>query len=232
MAEHNLSAGVPARVLLVDDHELAREALISILGREADLEVVGEAADGATAVALAQRLRPDLVLMDVRMPGTDGLTATRMIKTSLPSTRVLLLTTYDSHEYVLEGLRAGADGYLLKGASKQELLSALHAALKGQRTVQPTFAAALLDRIAKAGDRRAPTAPGLTTRQRQVLHLIAAGQSNPEIARAMHVSLNTVKTHVVHILTRLGVADRTQAAVRASQLGLLDEGPGTTSSSG
>ena len=139
----------PARVLIVDDHELAREALISILGREKDLDVVGEAADGETAVALAGRLRPDLVLMDVRMPGMDGLAATQALKRKLTETRVLFLTTYDTQESVLAGLRAGADGYLLKGASKQELLGAIRALLRGEQAVQPGLAASILRRMAR-----------------------------------------------------------------------------------
>ena len=224
MAEERRSAApVPARVLLVDDHELAREALCSIFGREPDLQVVGEAADGEEAVVLVRRLRPDLVLMDVRMPGTDGLAATRTIRAEVPATRVLLLTTYDTSEYVLEGLRAGADGYLLKGASKQELLGAIRAILRGERLVQSTLAANVLSRVAHGGDEPTPANEELTARQRDVLQLLAAGRSNPEIARELQVSLNTVKTHVVHILGKLGVTDRTQAAVRAAQLGLLDD---------
>lgn len=213
----------PARVLIVDDHELAREALVSVLGRESDLEVVGEASDGETAVALAGRLRPDLVLMDVRMPGMDGLAATRAIKRELPETRVLVLTTYDTQESVLEGLRAGADGYLLKGASKHELVGAIRAVLRGEQAVQPGLAASILRRMAQDRGQAVAAEPALTDRQCDILRLVAAGRSNPEIAAELHVSLNTVKTHVVHVLRRLGVTDRTQAAVRAAQLGILDD---------
>lgn len=224
MADHQAAPDAPAaRVLLADDHELAREALISVLGRESDLEIVGEATDGDAAVALARRLRPDLVLMDVRMPGTDGLAATRSIKADLPTTRVLLLTTYDTQEYVLEGLRSGADGYLLKGASKQDVLGAIRAVLRGERLVQPTLATSILQQVANEAHRPLAADVGLTDRQRDVLRLVAAGRSNPEIAHELHVSLNTVKTHVVHVLRRLGVTDRTQAAVRAAQLGILDD---------
>jgi DNA-binding NarL/FixJ family response regulator len=214
----------PTRVLIVDDHELAREALASILGREPDVEVVGEANDGGKAMALAGRLRPDLVLMDVRMPGVDGLAATQAIKRDLPGTRVLLLTTYETTEYVLAGLRAGADGYLLKGASKQELLRAIRAVLGGEQLVQPDLAASILRGMAREAGAVAAAEPALTDRQREVLRLLAAGRSNPDIASELQVSLNTVKTHVVHVLRRLGVTDRTQAAVRAAQLGLLDDG--------
>ena len=222
MGEQPAADGGVVRVLLVDDHELAREALLSIFGREPDLDVVGEASDGDRAVAMARRLRPDLVLMDVRMPGTDGLTATKVIKAELPATRVLLLTTHDSHEYVLEGLRSGADGYLLKDASKPELLQAIRTILRGEPLVQPTLAAKMLQQAARAERAPGPTDGELTERQRDVLRLMAAGLSNPEIAAQLGISLNTVKTHVVHILGRLGVADRTQAAVRAARLGLLD----------
>jgi len=210
-------------VLIVDDHELAREALVSILGRESDVEVVGEATDGEKAVAMAGRLRPDLVLMDVRMPEMDGLAATQAIKRELPGARVLLLTTYDTPEYVLAGLRTGADGYLLKGASKQELLRAIRAILRGEQMVQPDLATSILRGVAQERGEAAAAEPALTDRQRDVLRLVADGRSNPEIASELHVSLNTVKTHVVHVLHRLGVTDRTQAAVRAAQLGLLDD---------
>jgi len=216
-------AVVPARVLIVDDHELAREALSSIFGREPDLLVVGEAGGGDPAMSLTRRLRPDLVLMDVRMPGMDGLAATRAIKAELPATRVLLLTTYETPDYLLEGLRAGADGYLLKGATKEELLGAVRAVLHGRRVVQPDLAASVLGRVACEAEQPPESAIGLTERQREVLRLMAAGRSNPEIARELTVSLNTVKTHVVHVLAPLGVEDRTQAAVRAAQLGLLDD---------
>lgn len=212
----------PVRVLLVDDHELAREALGSILGREPRMAVVGEAADGGQALALARRLRPDLVLMDVRMPGPDGLEVTRAIKAELPDARVLLLTSYDAPEYVLEGLRAGADGYLLKGVGRQELLAAVRAVLRGERRVHPSLAAGMLHHVARGGEHPLSPEGYLTARQRDVLRLLAAGRSNPEIARELQVSLNTVKTHVVHILQKLGATDRTQAAVRAGQLGLLD----------
>jgi DNA-binding NarL/FixJ family response regulator len=205
----------------VDDHELSREALWAVLGREPGIEVVGEAADGGQALSMARRLRPDLIVMDVRMPGTDGLAATRLITAELPATRVLLLTTYDTPQYLLEGLRAGADGYLLKGAIKQELLAAIRSVLRGEPQVQSELASRLLRRVAR-GDQRASTETLLTRRQQEVLRLMAAGRSNPEISRLLNVSLNTVKTHVVHILSRLGATDRTQAAVRAAQLGLLE----------
>jgi DNA-binding NarL/FixJ family response regulator len=184
--------------------------------------VVGEASDGESAVALAGRLRPDLVLMDVRMPGMDGLAATQALKRGLPETRILVLTTYDTQESVLAGLRAGADGYLLKGASKQELLGAIRALLRGEQAVQPGLAASMLRRMARDRVQNTAAQPPLTVRQCDILRLVAAGRSNPEIAAELHVSPNTVKTHVVHVLRRLGVADRTQAAVRAAQLGLLD----------
>jgi DNA-binding NarL/FixJ family response regulator len=221
---------VIARILVVDDHELAREALLSTLGREADLEIVGEAADGAIGIALGIRLRPDLVLMDVRLPHTDGLAATRALKAALPAVRVLLISTYDTQAFVLEGFRAGADGYLLKGASKQELLAAIRAVLRGERVVQPALATSILQHVAHDQRHTEATAGTLTARQHDVLRLIAAGRSNPEIARELQVSLNTVKTHVVHLLRRLGVSDRTQAAVRAAQLGLL--GGATSGSDG
>jgi len=210
-------------VLIVDDHELAREALISIVRRQPDLEVVGEAIDGETAVMLAQQLRPALVLMDVLLPATSGLAATAAIKAALPATRVLMITSYDAQDGVLEGLRVGADGYLLKGVSRQALLDAIRACLHGQFTVQPSLAASVLGQIASPQMERPTIWTMLTSRQEEIMRLIVAGKSNADIARELSVSLNTVKSHVVHILGRLEVQDRTQAAVRAVHLGLLDE---------
>ncbi len=212
----------PARVLLADDHELAREALRSVLSREPDLCIVGEARDGAEAVALTQRLRPDLVVMDLRMPGLDGLAATREIRAALPETRIVVLTAYEQRAYVLAALRAGASGYLFKGATRQELLATLRAALAGQVQVQAAIAGPLLGQLAR-GEAPAPQHPGLTARELAVLQRIARGQTNEAIGREMQLTLNTVKTHVAHILRKLDAADRAQAVARAAALGLLDE---------
>ena len=213
----------PTRVLLADDHELAREALRSVLTREPDLEVVGEARDGQEAVDLARRLRPDLVVMDVRMPGLDGIAATRALRDVLPTARVVMLTSSEQRAYALEALRAGAAGYLLKGATKQEVLATLRAALAGEVRVQAEVAGPLLGQLARG---ETPAAHGLSAREVEVLRLLARGRTNQAIGRELHLTLNTVKTHVSHILAKLDVADRAEAAARAASLGLL-EGPRT-----
>lgn len=209
----------PVRVLLADDHELAREAMRSVLTREPDLRVVGEAADGRAALALARELRPDLVLMDLRMPGLDGLAATRAIVEASPSTRVVVLTSLETRAHLLEALRVGAAGYLLKGATKQEVLETLRAALAGEVRVQPSLAAGLLQDVARG----APAAGhGLTPREVDVLRLVARGLTNDAIARQLGLTVNTVKTHLSHLLRKLDVPDRAAAVARAIPLGLLD----------
>lgn len=209
----------PVRVLLADDHELAREAMRSVLTREPDLRVVGEAADGRAALALARELRPDLVLMDLRMPGLDGLAATRAIVEASPSTRVVVLTSLETRAHLLEALRVGAAGYLLKGATKQEVIETLRAALAGEVRVQPSLAAGLLQDVARG----APAAGhGLTPREVDVLRLVARGLTNDAIARQLGLTVNTVKTHLSHLLRKLDVPDRAAAVARAIPLGLLD----------
>jgi DNA-binding NarL/FixJ family response regulator len=211
----------PTPVLLVDDHELAREALRSVLTAAQGFRVVGEAADGQTALRLAHQLRPELVLMDVRMPGLDGLGATRALLADLPETRVVVLTSFEQRSLVLEALRAGAAAYLLKGASKREVLDTLRAALAGERRVQGALAANLLAEQASVGGPPPGRAARLSERELEVVRMMAAGQSNTQIARALQVSLNTVKTHVLHILRKLDAPDRAAAVARAAGLGLL-----------
>ena len=212
----------PARVLLADDHELVREALHGVLAREPDLAVVGEARDGQEAVDLAVRLRPDLVVMDLRMPGLDGIAATRKLREVLPSARVVVLTSHEQPAYVLEALRAGAAGYLLKGATKQEVLAALRGALAGEVHVQPEIAGSLLGQLAR-GEAPATQGHGLSAREVDVLRLVARGHTNAAIGRELYLTVNTVKTHVAHILRKLDAADRAQAVARAAALGLLDD---------
>jgi DNA-binding NarL/FixJ family response regulator len=211
--------GTAMSVLLVDDHELAREALRSVLTPEQGFNVVGEAADGQHALWLAHQLRPELVLMDIRMPGMDGLATTRALLAELPATTVVVLTSYEQRPIVLDALRAGAAAYLLKGASKQEVLATLRAAMAGERRVQSSLAADLLAEDACG------TGPelvqSLSQREVEVVRLMAAGQSNVEIARSLQVSLNTVKTHVQRVLRKLDAVDRASAVTRAAALGLL-----------
>jgi DNA-binding NarL/FixJ family response regulator len=212
-----------ARLVIVDDHELTREGLRSMLSRERGLEVIGEAATGREAVSLCRRLRPDLVLMDVRMPELDGLAATRAIKEEHPRIGVIIVTMHEDPDYLFEALKAGAAGYLLKGASRREIVTAVRQVLRGESLLQPDLATQLLRRL--ASDARAQPAPpqvDLTARELDVLRLLAGGQTNREIARSLVVSLSTVKSHVEHIIRKLDVSDRTQAAVRAIALGLVN----------
>jgi DNA-binding NarL/FixJ family response regulator len=215
--------------VIADDHELARSGLRSMLAGEPDLEVVGEAATGREAVTACSRLRPDLVLMDVRMPELDGLAATEAVKAACPDTSVVIVTLYEDPDYLLQAIRAGAAGYVLKDATRREFLAAVRGVLGGESILNPELAVQLLRRLAHEGATR-PAAGGapepLTTRELEVLRLLAEGQTNPQIAARLGVSRGTVKVHVERIIAKLGASDRTQAAVRAAELGLLAPGDG------
>lgn len=213
------------RVLVVDDAALLRTAFSSLIDAEDDLEVVGEAADGSDAVEQASRLSPDVVVMDVRMPGLDGIEATRQItsfKTAKPA-RVLILTTFDLDEYVFEALRAGASGFALKSRPLEELLSAIRVIAAGEALLAPSVTRRLIARFAdRVAPARAPRELGsLTEREREVLALVARGLSNAELAEALHVSVPTAKTHVSRVLTKLGARDRTQLVVIAYESGVV-----------
>jgi DNA-binding NarL/FixJ family response regulator len=215
---------VSTRVLVADDEALLRTAFSSLIDAEDDLEVVGEAADGNDAVEQASRLSPDVVVMDVRMPGMDGIEATRQItsfKTAKPA-RVLILTTFDLDEYVFEALRAGASGFALKSRPLEELLSAIRVIAAGEALLAPSVTRRLIARFAeRAAPARAPRELGaLTEREREVLALVAHGLSNAELAEALHVSVPTAKTHVSRVLTKLGARDRTQLVVIAYESGI------------
>ncbi|KID28583.1 response regulator [Prauserella rugosa] len=214
------------RVLLVDDQELMRVGFRMVLGAAGDLEVAGEAANGEEAVRLAEQLRPDVVLMDVRMPVLDGVEATRRIVTS-GSSRVLVMTTFDLDEYVYSALRAGASGFLLKDTPPDDLVSALRSVARGDAVVSPAVTRRLLDRFVDTG-RLAPRDAGaldvLTDREREVLVQVAKGLSNTEIAAELHLSEATVKTHVGRILSKLDLRDRVQAVVLAYETGLTRPG--------
>ena len=215
----------PARVAIVDDHDLARAGLRSMLAQERDLRVVGEASDGTQALALCRRLSPDLILMDVRMPGLDGLAATAAIKQEFPATSVIVVTMYENPDYLVQALKAGAAGYLLKDATQREVVTAVRQVLRGERLLQPHLLAPLLRRLALEAPRSAgPPPEALTRREEVVLHLVAQGQTNREIARLLGVSVGTVEAHVQHIIAKLGVHARTAAAVRALTLGLFSLG--------
>lgn len=214
------------RVLLVDDQALLRAGLRMILENAGDMDVVGEADDGATAVDLATAATPDVVLMDVRMPQVDGLEATRRIRAALPDgPRVLVLTTFDHDEYVYSALRAGASGFLLKDALAVDLLSAIRVVAKGDAIIAPAITRRLIERhIGAAGDplpRSEAELRVLTEREREVLELIARGLSNTEIADRLFLTEGTVKGHVSHILTKLGLRDRVQAVIFSYECGLV-----------
>ena len=218
------------RVLLVDDQSLLRMGFRLILEAEPDIEVVGEAGDGASGVSMASALHPDVVLMDVRMPGMDGIKATASILEAGPVSKVLILTTFDLDQYVFAGLKAGASGFMLKDAPPAELLAAIRTVAGGDAVLAPTTTRRLIDQFArllpdpgKQQDRDAVLSK-LTDRERTVFAELAAGRSNREIATELHLSEGTVKIHVGRILTKLGLRDRVQAVVLAYESGLITPG--------
>ena len=224
---------LPISVLLVDDQELLRAGFRMVLEEAGDMSVVGEAGDGAEAVRLADRLHPDVILMDVRMPGTDGIEATRRVVAGTPTSRVLILTTFDLDEYAFTALRYGASGFLLKDVPPAELIAAVRTVAAGDAVVAPSVTRRLLDAYAAklpdlhAGGEQGPT-PGvldvLTSREREILVEVAAGLSNREIAAKLFVAEATVKTHLGRILTKLELRDRVQAVVFAYESGLVRPG--------
>ena len=213
------------RVLLVDDQALFREGLSTLLSVYPELEIVGEAANGQEALQQAERLRPDVVLMDLRMPVLDGVTATRRLKEKRPSCRVIILTTFDDDEYVFDGLRAGAVGYLLKDVSSEKLVEAIRTTARGESFLQPNIAAKLVAEFARMDESPTPQAQQLvdplSQRELEILALVAEGASNKEIGAELFIAEGTVKNHVTNILSKLSVRDRTQAALRARELGLI-----------
>ena len=218
-------------VVLADDQALVRTGFRMILAETDDIEVVGEAGDGDEAVRLAAAAGPDVVLMDVRMPGTDGIAATRRIRAAEPAPRVLILTTFDLDEYVYAGLRAGASGFVLKDALAPELISAVRVVASGEAVVAPTVTRRLIERFVgdgpEAGRLSLAALDVLTGREREVLMLIARGLANAEIAQRLFLSEGTVKTHVSRILAKLGLRDRLQAVILAYETGLVRAGQGS-----
>ena len=214
------------RVLLADDQRLMREGLRVLLDLTPDIRVVGEAGDGVEAVERAQQLRPDVVLMDVRMPRLDGVASTRRLHAVCPEVKVIILTTFDDDEYVFEGLRAGAVGYLLKDTPSEQLFAAIRAAARGEAFIQPSVARKVVAEFARLTERKhhrraQPLIEPLSAREMEVLALVAEGLSNREIGERLFITAGTVKNHVSNILSKLGVRDRTQALLRAQELGLL-----------
>jgi DNA-binding NarL/FixJ family response regulator len=206
---------VALRVLIVDDHPVVRAGLAGMLAAEDDLEVVGEADDGAEAVAVAGQLRPDVVLMDLRMPRVDGAEATARIVAADPNIKVLILTTYDTDSDIIRAVEAGATGYLLKDTPRTELAAAVRAAAQGETVLAPPVAARLVNRL------RTPTWEQLTPREAEVLAAVARGLSNAEVGRELFIGEATVKTHLLRIFAKLGVDDRTAAVTLAYERGIL-----------
>ena len=206
------------RLLVVDDHPVVRAGMVAVLGEEPDLEVVGEASNGAEALALVPRLTPDVVLMDLRMPVMDGAEATRRISGTPDAPQVLVLTTYDTDADIVRAVEAGARGYLLKDAPTPVLTDAIRRAARGETVLAPPVAARLADRL------RTPTGPELTGREVEVLGLVARGLSNADIGRELFIGEATVKTHLIRAFAKLGVDDRTAAVAEAHRRGLIDLG--------
>lgn len=220
-------AGAPLRVLIADDDDLMRAGLRAVLSSDETLAVAGEAGDGRAAVALARRLQPDVVLMDVRMPGRDGIDATREIVAAVPAARVLILTTFSDDDYVVGALAAGASGFLLKRSRPEQLIDAIHTVAAGEALLSPAVTRTVVDRMARA----TPPDPAqqrrlrdLTPRERDVLELVARGRSNAEIAAALWVEESTVKTHLKRIMAKLSLRDRVQVVILAYEAGVVRPG--------
>jgi len=219
-------------IVVADDHEVVRAGFAAILDTQPDFTVLGTAADGAEAVRTCRERCPDVVLMDIRMPGMDGIEATRLLTSADSGPRVLVLTTFDLDEYVYDALRAGASGFLLKDVTAERLFDAVRVIAEGEALLAPTVTKRLIGEFARQRPRPAQPAPALgalTPRETELLQLIAGGLSNPEIAKRLVVTEETVKTHVSRVLSKLGLRDRTQAVVAAYESGLVVPGTGERS---
>ncbi|MDX1614609.1 MAG: response regulator transcription factor [Candidatus Promineifilaceae bacterium] len=219
----------PIRILIVDDHTLFREGVLAILKGEADFDAVGEAATGREAIQQAERLSPDVVLMDIQMPDMNGIEATQAILRAQPNARIIMVTMLEDSEFLLAAMRAGARGYILKGADKQQMLQSIRTVAGGQAIFGPAVADRLAEFFldARAPSRQAGTAkifPSLTDREHEILDLIAAGKNNQEIANQLHIVVKTVSNHISSIFSKLEVADRAQAIVLAKDAGLGESG--------
>ena len=211
------------RILIVDDHEVVRDGLAVMLARQEDISVVGEAKNGLEAVEKSLELHPDVVLMDLRMPELNGVDAMRRIRDELPDLKFLVLTTYDTDEYIFEAIEAGAKGYLLKDASREELFQAVRAVHRGDSLIEPGVASRLLDRLAQLSRQATQTTSNdtLSERETEVLRLMAHGSANKAIAALLSISESTVKTHVSNIFQKLEVGQRTEAVTKAMSMGII-----------
>lgn len=215
------------RIALVDDQQLIRQGIQILLELEPDMKVVGQASNGREAVALVEQLRPDVVLMDIRMPELDGVAATRILHERFPTVGVIILTTFDDDEYVFEGLKAGARGYLLKDVSSEELAAAIRSVARGEALIQPSIARKVVAEFSRLASRPSAATPliplveALTERELEVLRELAQGHSNREIAERLVITEGTVKNHISNLLGKLEVRDRTQAVLKGQQLGLI-----------
>ncbi len=219
------TGAAPIRVLLVDDQRLMREGLRTLLELEQGLEVAGEAENGQAAIQLVESLQPDVVLMDIRMPGMDGVEATRRLMLRWPEIKVIILTTFDDDAYIFEGLRAGALGYLLKDVSGKELTEAIRKVARGGALIEPSVARKVLAEFNRLAPQPAPAVTplpeALTAHEEEIIHWIAKGFTNKEIASRLNLTEGTVKNYVTTVFQKLGVQDRTQAALRAQELGII-----------
>jgi DNA-binding NarL/FixJ family response regulator len=211
----------PIKILIADDHPVVREGLISMIKREPDFKVVGEATNGIEAVSRTKELKPDIVLMDLRMPELDGVEAIRQISAAVPATRFIILTTYSDDEFIFKGIEVGARAYLLKDAPREDLFKAIRAVHRGESLIQPVVASKVLDRFAELSRQAQVPAEVLSEREIEVLALMAKGDANKEIAAQLHITDSTVKTHISSIFQKLNARDRTEAAMQAIKKGII-----------
>jgi DNA-binding NarL/FixJ family response regulator len=210
----------PIRLLIADDHPVVREGLISMISREPDFKVVAEANNGLEAVEKARQFKPDVILMDLRMPEMDGVEAIRQIAETEPDIKFIILTTFSDDEYIFRGIEAGARAYLLKDSPREELFKAIRAVYRGESLIQPVVASKVLSRFAELS-RQSQTPEVLTDREVEVLILVAKGSANKQIAEELHISNSTVKTHIASIFQKLGTNDRTEAVTMALRKGII-----------
>ena len=208
------------KIVIVDDHPIVRQGLATVLSQEDDMEVIGQAGNGLEAVDLARKLHPDIILMDLQMPEMDGVEAIKKIKLDTSDIGIIILTTYDTDDYIFRGIEAGARGYLLKDSPPEEVIKAIHTVHKGESMIQPRVASRLLDRFSQLSHDSVPE-DVLSSREVQVLQLIAKSSANKEIASALFIGESTVKTHIIHIFNKLGVKGRTEAVAEAAKRGII-----------